>query len=153
MKVRLIFGVFLASAAMAVAGCGSSSSDTTAKFKSGYDAVRGPLNQTGEQIAQELTKAPKQADSQVESAFQGLAQRWGSQVTQLGKLSPPSDLQSEWNKVVQAGTKVEADLLAVATAAKTHNTSLAQSAGKGLGRNAEALTAAVAPIKAKLGLK
>jgi hypothetical protein len=74
-------------------------------------------------------------------------------VTQLGKLSPPSDLQSEWNKVVQAGTKVEADLLAVATAAKTHNTSLAQSAGKGLGRNAEALTAAVAPIKAKLGLK
>lgn len=154
MRVRTTFGAFAACAAMAVAGCGgSSSSDTTAQFKSGYNAMRTPLNQTGQAIATELTKAPKQTDAQVQSSFQSLAQRFGSQVSQLGKLKPPANVQNQWNKVIHAASTIEADLVAVATAARTHNAKLAQSAGASLAKNAEALTAAVAPIKAKLGLK
>jgi hypothetical protein len=153
MRVRTIFSVGAVSAAVALAGCGGSSSDTAAKFKSGYNAVRVPLNQTGQQIAAELQKAPGQTDPQVATSFTSLAQTFGSQVTELGKLKPPSNLQAQWTKVIQAGTRIEADLLAIATAARQHNKSLATSAGASLGHNAAALSAAVAPIKAKLGLK
>ncbi len=152
MRVRMMCGAFAASAALAVVGCGSSS-DTTAKFKSGYNAIRGPLDQTGQAIATELTQAPKQTDAQVETSFRSLSQRFGSEVAQAAKLKPPSNLAADWTKVIQAGTKIEADLLAVATAARQHSSSLAQSAGASLARNAQALTAAVAPIKSKLGLK
>jgi hypothetical protein len=152
MRVRMTIGACAAAAAMALAGCGSSS-NTTAQFKSGYNAIRGPLDQTGQAIALELTKASKQTDAQVESSFQSLAQRWGSQVTQAAKLTPPADLTADWNKVIRAATRMEADLLGVATAAKRHNTSLARTAGASLVRNAQALTTAVAPIKQKLGLK
>jgi hypothetical protein len=151
-QVRMIFGALAASAAIALAGCGGSS-DTTAKFKSGYNAVRGPLDQTGQQIVGELKKASNETNSQVEAAFQSLAGRWGGEVTRLGKLTPPSDIQTDWNKVIQTATRIEADLLGVATAAKTNSTSLAQRSTTSLARNIYALQAAVAPIKTKLGLK
>jgi hypothetical protein len=153
MRVRMMFCASAASIALAVSGCGGSSSNSTAQFKSSYNALRGPLNATGLQIEAELTRAPKQSNAQVQAAFQSLAQKFGSQVDQLGKLKPPSDLQADWNKVVQAGTRIEADLLAVAEAAKTSNPSLARQAGAAFTRNAAALQAAVAPIKAKLGLR
>jgi hypothetical protein len=152
MRVRMIFGVCATSAALALAGCGGSS-DTTAKFKSGYNGIRGQLDQTGQAIAAELTKAPKQTDAQVASNFQSLAHRFGSQVSQAAKLKPPASLTKDWTDVIRSATRIEADLLAVATAARSHNSSLAQSAGTSLARNAQALTTAVAPIKSKLGLK
>jgi hypothetical protein len=151
-RVATIVAATGASVALAVTGCGSSS-DQTAKFKSGYLAIRGPLDRTGQGIAVELTRAPKQTDVQVAAAFSGLARRFGAQVTQLAKLKPPSDLAADWIRVIRAATRIEADLLGVATAARQHSSSLARSAGASLTRNAQALSTAVAPVKSKLGLK
>ncbi len=151
MRVRMIFGVCATSAALALAGCGGSSD--TSKFKMGYNGIRAQLNQTGQAIAAELTKAPKQTDAQIASSFRSLAQRFGSQVSQAGKLKPPASLTKDWGNVIRSATRMEADLLAVATAARSHNTSLAQSARTSLVRNAQALATAAAPIRSKLGLK
>jgi hypothetical protein len=152
MRVRIIFSVCATSAALVLAGCGSSS-DTTAKFKAGYNAVRGPLQRTGQAINDELTKASKQTDAQVASSFQSLAQRFGSQVAQAAKLKPPSSLSKDWTSVIRAATRMEADLLALSTAGRSHNSALARSAVNSLAKNAQALSTAVAPIKSKLGLK
>jgi N-acetyl-beta-hexosaminidase len=135
----------------ALSGCGGS--DTTAKFKSGYNAVRGPLNQTGQAIAQEISQASKQTDAQVSSNFRSLAVRFQSQVTQLKALTPPSSVAAQWKNVTDAATKLDSDLNAIASAAGAHNASGTQHAAASLAANASALQQAITPIKQKLGLK
>ncbi len=140
-------------AAVAVlCGCGSSS-DTTAKFKSGYNSLRGPLNQTGTQIATEIEQASKQTDAQVEQAFRGLAQRFQGQLSQLQTLKPPSSVAAEWNSVLAAASRLEADLNAIAAAAATHSAAAAKQAGASLVQDSQALQTATQPVKTKLGLK
>lgn len=133
-------------------GCGSSS-DTTSKFKAGYNSLRGELNQTGGAIAAEIEQAPKQTDAQVEQAFRGLASRFQSQLSKLETLKPPSNLAADWNSVTAAASRLEGDLNAIAAAAATHSASAAKQAGASLAADAQALQTAVAPVKSKLGLK
>ena len=132
-------------------GCGSS--DTTSQFKSGYNALRGPLNQTGQEIAAAINQAPKQTDAQVEQTFRSIAERFQSQVSKLQTLKPPSNVAADWNSVVSAATRMETDLNAIAAAAATHSASAAKQAGASLVQDAQSLTAAAAPVKSKLGLK
>ncbi len=133
--------------------CGCGSSDTTASFKSGYNSLRGPLNQTGQQIAAEINQAPKQTDAQVEQAFRSLATRFQGQVSKLQTLKPPSNVAADWNSVLSASSRMEADLNAIAAAAATHSASAAKQAGASLVQDAQSLSAAAAPVKSKLGLK
>ncbi len=142
----------MVAALASISGCGSSS-DTTAKFKSGYDAVRGPLNQTGQALGAELQHASGQTDAQVEAIFRALATRFQGQLGQLESLKPPGSVQTEWNSVIDAAHRLETDLNSVADAAATHNKSAAEQAGASLVTDAAALKSAVTPIKSKLGLK
>lgn len=142
---------FLAAVAL-LCGCGGSS-DTTATFKSGYNSLRAPLNQTGDQIGAEINQASKQTDAQVEQAFRGLAQRFQTQVSGLQKLKPPASVAADWNKVLNAASRLEADLNAIASAAATHSATAAKQAGASLVQDTQALDSAVAPVKSKLGLK
>jgi hypothetical protein len=135
----------------ALSGCGGS--DTTATFKSGYNAVRGPLNQTGRDIAKEIQQAPKQTDAQVAAHFRALATRFGAQVAKLKALKPPASVAADWTKVTDVLTKVDADLSAIAAAATSHSTTAAQQAGASLAADAQAEVQALAPVKQKLGLK
>jgi hypothetical protein len=134
-----------------LAGCGGS--DTTTQFKSGYNAVRGQLNQTGQAIATEIQQAPKQTDAQVAANFHNLAGQFSSQLAKLKALKPPANVSSDWNNVTNAATKLAADLNAIASAATTHNTAAAQQAGASLAADAQALTQSLTPVKQKLGLK
>src|SRR5205814_3860519 len=90
---RAVSGVCVVAVVAALSGCGGS--DDTAKFKSGYNAVRGPLNQTGQAIAQEISQASKQTDAQVSASFRSLAQRFSTQVAKLTALKPPSSVATE----------------------------------------------------------
>ncbi len=148
---RVLSGVCVVAVVMALSSCGGS--DTTAKFKSGYNAVRGPLNQTGQAIAQEISQASKQTDAQVSANFRSLAARFHSQVTQLEALKPPSNVANQWKNVTDAASKLDSDLNAIASAAGAHNTSATQQAAASLAANASALQQAITPIKQKLGLK
>lgn len=158
--MRLVTGYLRGRAVSAVAVlatlallCGCGSSDTTAKFKSGYNALRGPLNQTGDQLAAEINLAPKQTDAQVEQSFRGIAQRFQGQVSELQKLKPPASVAADWNNVLAAASRMEADLNAIASAAATHSATAAKQAGDNLVKDAQELTTAATPVKNKLGLK
>lgn len=148
---RAVSFVSVLAALAVLSGCGSS--DATAKFKSGYNSLRGPLNQTGAQIAAEINQAPKQTDAQVEQAFRGLAQRFGSQVIELQKLKPPANVAADWENVLGAASRVETDLDAIASAAATHSASAAGRAANSLVKDAQVLSTAANPVKSKLGLK
>jgi hypothetical protein len=148
---RAMSGVCVVAAVTALSACGGS--DTTAKFKSGYNAVRAPLNQTGQAIAQEISKASSQTDAQVSANFRSLAARFHSQLNQLKALKPPSSVAAQWTKVTDAASKLDSDLNAIASAAGAHNSSATQQAATSLAANAQALQQAITPVKQKLGLK
>jgi hypothetical protein len=148
---RAVSGVCVVAVVAVLSGCGGS--DTTAQFKSGYNAVRGPLNKTGQDVANELQQAPKQTDAQVASKFRSLASQFKTQVNQLKALKPPASVSSDWTRVTTAATKLDADLSAIASAAASHSTAAAQQAGASLAADAQALTQSLAPVKQKLGLK
>jgi hypothetical protein len=148
---RATSAVCVVAVVTALSGCGGS--DTTAKFRSGYNAVRGPLNQTGQAIAQEISQASKQTDAQVSANFRTLAVRFQGQLTRLKALKPPSSVAAQWKNVTDAATKLDSDLNAIATAAAAHNGSATQQAAASLASNASALQQSITPIKQKLGLK
>lgn len=140
-----------------IAACGGSSSstqtDTFQAFKSGYEQLRGPLNQTGDAIGAEIQHAPGQTDAQVKTAVQRLTNRFQSQVSQLETLKPPPNLAAKWNSVIDSAKRIESDLTAVVAAAATHSPSAAEQAGASLVADAQDLQSAAATIKAKLGIK
>ena len=148
---RAVSGVCIVAVVGALAGCGGS--DDTAKFKSGYNALRGPLNQTGQAIAAEITQASKQTDAQISASFRSLAVRFQSQLSQLKALKPPSSVASQWKNVTAAASRLDSDLNAIASAAGAHSSSATQQAAARLAADASALTQAINPIKQKLGLK
>jgi hypothetical protein len=148
---RAVSGVCVVAVVTALSSCGGS--DATARFKSGYNAVRGQLNQTGQAIAQEISQASKQTDAEVSANFRSLAARFQSQLTELKALKPPSSVSAQWKHVTDAATKLDSDLGAIATAAGAHNSSATQQAAASLAANASALQQSIAPIKQKLGLK
>lgn len=134
-------------------GCGGSSNDVTAKFKAGYDQLRGPLNQTGAALGAEVQRAPKQTDAQVGAAFRGIASRFQGQLSRLETLKPPTSVQADWNSVIAAAQRLEGDLTDIVAAAATHSSSAAEQAGAKLATDSQALLAAIKPVKQKLGLK
>jgi hypothetical protein len=140
-----------------IAACGGSSSSTQTNpfqaFKSGYEQLRGPVNQTGNAVGAELQHASGQTDAQVQTAFQQLASRFQSQVSQLETLKPPHSLAADWNSVLGPATRIESDLTAVVAAAATHNPSAGEQAGASLMADVQDLRPAAATIKAKLGIK
>ena len=90
---RAVSGVCALAVLGGLSACGGS--DTTAQFKSGYNAVRAPLNQTGQQIAAEIQQAPKQTDAEVAAKFRGLATQFSSQLAKLKSLKPPSSVAAD----------------------------------------------------------
>jgi hypothetical protein len=122
-------------------------------FKSGYEQLRGPLNQTGAAIGVEVQHASGQTDAQLRAAFQQLASRFQSQLSQLETLKPPQNLAADWNSVLDSAHRIESDLIAVVAAAATHSRSAGEQAGASLAADAQALQSAAATIKAKLGIK
>lgn len=151
MELRAAAGIVVVLAL--ASGCGGTSNDATAKFKQGYDALRGPLNRTGAALGAEPQRAPKQTDTQVGAAFKVLESRFQSQLSQLQTLKPPATLQADWNSVIAAAQRLESDLSDIVAAAATHSASAAEQAGAKLVGDAQALQSAVKPVKQKLGLK
>jgi hypothetical protein len=148
---RAVSAVCVVAVVAVLSSCGGS--DTTTTFKSGYNAVRGPLNETGQAIANEISQAPKQTDAQVSASFNSLAQRFSAQLAKLKALKPPSSVAAEWGNVTDAASKLDSDLSAIASGAAAHNSSATQKAAASLAANASALQQAITPVRQKLGLK
>ena len=148
---RAASGVCVVAVITALSGCGGS--DTTAKFTSGYNAVRGPLNQTFQAIEAELQRVSTQTDAQAGAAFESIATRFRGQVAQLKALKAPSSVAGHWKNVTDAATRLDADLNRIGSAANSHNRPAAQLAFGDLETDEHALTDDAAFVKQKLGLK
>jgi hypothetical protein len=139
-----------------VAGCGggsaSSTSPATAAFKAGYEKVRGPLNETGKAVANELMQVSQQTDQQIASAFGGLARRFHARLAGLDALKPPASMASAFAAATYAANRVDVDLRSISTAASRHSSHSAAKATSALGRDITAMKVAAGMIKHDLGL-
>ena len=76
-------------AALALAGCGGSSSSSTTKssdFKTGLSSAVNKLEDTSTAIGKAIENASSQTDAQIATTFNKLAQQWQSDVSQLETL-------------------------------------------------------------------
>ncbi|MFL5831123.1 MAG: hypothetical protein ACJ76X_14510 [Solirubrobacteraceae bacterium] len=140
--------------ALAIAGCGgSSSSSSTTSFKQDYQPVVNGFKQTSGGIGTAIQAAVHQSDAQVGTAFQSLAGQWQTQLAKLKTLKPPSSVSSTFATLSSAATRVEADLNAVVTSAQAHSKTAAEQAGSALVKDILAAKAAATTIDQKLGIK
>ena len=140
-------------AVAALSACGGSSSNGSSSFKSGYESTANQLKQVSIDIGKEIQQAPKQTDGQVSAAFRGLATRWQNHLSQLQTLKPPSNLAPDFNTVVRAASRAEADLNGIVAAARTHSASAASQAAATLVGDVLAAKTASTRITDKLGSK
>lgn len=137
----------------ALAACGGSSSNPSSSFKSGYESTANQLKQVSIDIGKEIQQAPKQTDAEVSDAFRGLATRWRNHLSQLQTLKPPSNLAAEFNTVIRAASRAEADLNGIVAAARTHSASAAEQAAATLVGDVAAAKSASIAITDRLGSK
>lgn len=151
-------GITVVLVAGLLAACGGSSSTTTQvnltrQFKTAYERVRGPLNQTGAAIGAEVEHAPSQTDAELAAAFRQLSSRFQSQISELETFTPPPSLAADWNSVLDSAKRVESDLTSVVAAAETHSQVAGEQAGASLVTDAGELKSAAATVKQKLGIR
>jgi hypothetical protein len=140
--------------ALAIAGCGgSSSSSSTASFKQDYQPVVNGFKQTSAGIGAAIQAAVHQTDAQVGTAFQSLAGQWQTQLSKLKTLKPPSEVSTPYATLSAAAARVEADLNAVVTSAQAHSKTAAEQAGASLVKDILAAKSAATTIDQKLGIK
>jgi hypothetical protein len=140
-----------------LAGCGGSTEGTsaspgTAAFKAGYQKLRGPLNATGEAVAQELQQSAHQTDVELATAFGGLATTFHGQLVELEALKPPANLASAFSAATYAANRVDTDLRSISRAAMRRDATAAGKATTALGRDVAAMHLAASLIKHGLGL-
>jgi hypothetical protein len=143
--------LLVAIAAIPMASCGSS--DPTAQFKTGYNALRQPFNQTANAIGSAVQHAPTQTDAQIHATFQNLAQHWQGQLSKLETLKPPKNVASQFNTITDDATRIDSDLDAIVSAASTDSASAAEQASASLAADATALKAATTQLRKQLGIK
>lgn len=137
-----------------LAGCGgSSSSDQTAKFKSGLSPAVNALKKTSQSIGTAIEHASGETDAQIASTFSDLAKRWQDDVSQLETLKPPSNLAATFNTLTAASSRAETDLNAIVVAAKTHSATAAEQASAALVTDVSSAKSASTKLTDKLGIK
>jgi hypothetical protein len=148
------WGGALAATLVLLAGCGgSSSSDQTAKFKTGINPVVTQMGQIAMDTGRTIQRAGSQTDAQLGTAFHDLATRWQTQLSQLQTLKPPSNLAVAFNTLSSAAARVEADLTAIVAAAQTHSKSAATQASASVVTDILSAKSASTTITTKLGIK
>lgn len=144
----------IATGAMLVllAGCGGSSSSSSANFKPGYTSAMGALGTTASQIGTTIEGAAGQSDSQLETTFKSLATHWQTGTGRLDKLTAPSSVSTQFANLKGAASRVETDLNGIASAASSHSQTAAKTAAEHLVIDLAAGKTADTKIRSTLGL-
>jgi hypothetical protein len=88
-SARPALSATIAIAVVALAGCGGSSSDKAATFKSGFGRAGDDLQQDAVAIAGAVSGASSQTDARLQSEFSALARRWQTTLSEVKALDPP----------------------------------------------------------------
>lgn len=126
----LSVGALLTTAALIVAGCGSSESEqpSAADARAAYQSIRTEIAGLASSIGDEITNAPNETDVQLTSAFGRLNARGQAAVARLRDLELPDSLDDERQALrdaLDAGTQ---DLADIADAARDSDGAAAASA-------------------------
>ncbi len=146
-------GALLATLAFVSACGGSSSSNQTAKFKTGFTASTTQLRNTSRAIGGAIQNASSETDAQLAVQFRGLASHWQNQASQLQILKPPARYAADFNTLTAAVSRVETDLNAVVAAAATHSKTAGEQAGASIVTDIVSAKSAAQTLDGKLGVK
>jgi hypothetical protein len=150
---RRITVAIVAAALVGLGGCGGSSSSSSSSFKKDYPAQENQFKQASQAIGNAIQGASSQNDAQLGTTFKSLATRWQGIVSNVKALKPPKSVATEFNTVVDAGTRAGTDLTQIASAATTHNSSAASKAAGSVVTDITAARNASQAIDKKLGIK
>jgi hypothetical protein len=150
----------LAVVALSLSACGggggsspsSPSPSPTENFVDSFKTVRGQFQHGAEIIGTEIAAAASQTDSQLEAAFKSLADKWQMVLSKLETLTPPADVQADFNTLKDAPSRAEADLNAIVSAAQSHDAAAAKQASLTLVNDIQAAKSAAQTIDQKLGI-
>jgi hypothetical protein len=135
----------IAATVVLLSGCGGSSSSSVSsapassssttqtsqsadQFKAAIAPVLNQFKSASQATGSELQHASSQSDAQIAATFQQLAAKWTSAITKLGTLHPPPQLAAAYNRLRSQVSKVKTDLASIATAAQSHNATVAEHA-------------------------
>ena len=119
-----------ATTAVALAGCGGSSSSgpSLSAFKSGFQAQKTTFTQLGSDLQKAITSAPSTSASAIATEFTSLATRTTAAAAALRTLRPPSKFSSQVSALATGFDSVAADMKSIATAATSNDASGAKTA-------------------------
>jgi hypothetical protein len=117
-------------AAVALAGCGGSSSSgpSLSAFKSAFHARRLSFNRVGADLQKAIASAPSTSASAIATEFKSLATRTTAQAAALRVLKPPAKFSSQVSALATGFDGVAADMKSIATAATNNDATGAKSA-------------------------
>ena len=117
-------------AALALAGCGSSSpaQPSVSAFRSGFRAEKAAFRQLGLDLQRTITGAKAKTDAQLATEISALSGRASQQAAQLAKLKPPAKFKTSLAHLVSGFRAVSTDLMSIATAAVKHSGAAAKTA-------------------------
>jgi outer membrane murein-binding lipoprotein Lpp len=139
-------------AALTLASCGGSSGPTVSQFKTEYKTQKATFEQLGTDIAQAITSAPKQSNTEIATAFNTLGTRSTAQADALRKMKVPSQFKTQVNGLATDFDTVASDLHSVGSAATASNGNAAKTAAEKLVIDAGKLKQVDTTLTQKLGL-
>jgi len=141
-------------AALALAGCGSSSpaQPSSSAFKSGFRSEKTAFRQLGLDLQQAITGARAKTDAQLATELGALSGRASQQGSRLAKLKPPAKFKTSLTQLAGGFQAVSADLRLIAAAAVKHDGAAAKTATETLLSDAAKVRTADDAITKGLGL-
>lgn len=141
-------------AALALAGCGSSSpaQPSLSAFKSGFRSEKAAFRQLGLDLQKTITGAKAKSDAQLATELGALSGRASQQASQLARLMPPAKYKTSLRQLVGGFRAVSADLKSIAAAAVKHNGAAARTATETLLADAAKVKTADDALTKGLGL-
>lgn len=146
----LLAALTLLLAGALVSGCGS---DKKAQFGKDFKPVNDELLALGSAVGQALGAADKTPDAILAGEFLGFASRMQRIKADVAALDPPGELKSQTRALSAGVNRLDADLRAIGTAARTKNPPAARAATVALLRDSQSAGDARRALARKTGAR
>jgi hypothetical protein len=137
--------------AVMLSSCGSSG-PSLSTYKQDFQKQKTQFTQLGRDLATTIQGANGKSNSQIASAFAGLATRANQTASNLRNLKPPSKYKNQNSQLAADFNTVAADLSSISTAASSNNGPSARAGTQKLLQDAANLRAVDRSLTASLGL-
>lgn len=159
--MRRLIPVVLIIGALAMVGCGGSSSSgttstssepSTAAFTSAFKVQKAKLKALGVAVGAAVTGAAHKTDAELTTEFKSLASRATELAGALGQLEAPAKFKGELATLQSSLTQVAGTLHSIEAAAAAHDAGAAKAGGEAIVAEAEQVKSGDNALSAKLGL-